>query len=88
MKPLALGRNRSGSSVLSLIPRVPPERLPWRAVRALGAHSPNQTASDHTVEGFIRLTGFPEREEQYGELSCDRDDGPLFGLGCSLPGET
>jgi len=38
------------------------------------------------MEGFIRFTGFPEREEQYGELSCDSDDGPL--LGCPLLSET
>ena len=49
-----------------------PERLPWRAVRGLGAQSPNQTGSSRGVEGFIRLTGFPEREEQYGELSCEQ----------------
>ena len=61
-----------------------PERLPRRAVRGLGAHSPNQTGSSRGVEGFIRFTGFPEREEQYGELSCDSDDGPLLGLGCPL----
>jgi hypothetical protein len=34
------------------------------------------------------FTGFPERKEQYGELSCDGDDGPLLGLGRSLLGET
>jgi hypothetical protein len=62
-------RNRSESSVLSLIPRVPPERLQRRAVRGLGAHSPNQTGSSHSVEGFIRFTRFPEREEQDGELA-------------------
>ena len=67
--------------------RVPPERLPRRAVRGLGAQSPHQTGSSHGREGFIRFTGFPEREEQYGELSCDSDDGPLLGLGCSLLGE-
>ena len=39
-------------------------------------------------EGFIRFTGFPEREEQYGELSCDSDDGALLGPCCSLLGET
>jgi hypothetical protein len=81
-------RNRSESSVLSWISRVPPERLPRRAVGGLGAHSPNQIGSSRGVEGFIRFTGFPEREEQYGELSCDSDDGPLLGLGCSLLGET
>jgi hypothetical protein len=65
-----------------------PERLPRRAVRGLGAQSPHQTGSSHCGEGFIRFTGFPEREEQYGELSCDGDDGPLLGLGCSLLGKT
>ena len=68
--------------------RVPPERLPRRAVRGLGAHSPQQTGSSHGGKGFIRFTGFPEREEQYGELSCDGNDGPLLGLGCSLLGKT
>ena len=66
----------------------PPERLPRRAVRGLGAQSPHQTGLSHSREGFIRFTGFPEREEQYGELSCDGDDGPLLGLGRSLLGET
>jgi hypothetical protein len=80
-------RNRSESSVLSWV-KSSPERLPRRAVRGLGAHSPNQTGSSCGVEGFIRFTGFPKREEQYGELSCDSDDGPLLGLGCSLLGET
>ena len=84
----AIVPNRPSSvAVLSWV-KSSPERLPRRAVRGLGAHSPNQTGSDHSVEGFIRFTGFPEREEQYGELSCDSDDGPLLGLGCSLPGET
>ena len=81
-------RNRSESSVLSWGSRVPPERLPRRAVRGLGAHSPQQTGSSHGGKGFIRFTGFPEREEQYGELSCDSDDGPLLGPCCSLLGET
>ena len=66
----------------------PPERLPRRAVRGLGAQSPHQTGSSHSGEGFIRFTGFPKREEQYGELSGDGNDGPLLGLGCSLLGET
>ena len=81
-------RNRSESSVLSWGSRVPPERLPRRAVRGLGAHSPQQTGSSHGGKGFIRFTGFPEREEQYRELSCDSDDGALLGPGCSLLGET
>ena len=73
-------RNRSESFVLSWGSRVPPERLPRRAVRGLGAHSPQQTGSSHGGKGFIRFTGFPEREEQYGELSCDSDDGALWPL--------
>jgi hypothetical protein len=85
--PWRLDRNRSESSVLSLIPRVPPERLPRRAVAGFGG-APHQTGSSHSVEGFIRLTGFPEREEQCGELSRDSDDGSLLGPGCSLLGET
>jgi hypothetical protein len=44
--------------------------------------------SSHGWEGLIRFTRFPERKEQYGELSCDGDDGPLLGLGRSLLGET
>ena len=81
-------RNRSESSVLSWGSRVPPERLPRRAVRGLGAHSPQQTGSSHGGKGFLRFTGFPEREEQYRELSCDSDDGALLGPCCSLLGET
>ena len=66
----------------------PPERLPRRAVRGLGAQSPHQTGSSHSREGFIRFTGFPKREEQYGELSGDSDDSSLLIPCCSLPGET
>ena len=47
-----------------------------------------QTGSSHGGKGFIGFTRFPEREEQYGELSCDSDDGPLLGFSCSLLGET
>ena len=84
----AIVPNRPSSvAVLSWL-KSSPERLPRRAVRGLGAHSPNQTGSSHGGKGFIRFTGFPEREEQYGELSCDSDDGSLLGLGCSLLGET
>ena len=84
----AIVPNRPSSvAVLSWVKSSP--RTPAAASGAgLGAHSPNQTGLHHSVEGFIRFTGFPEREEQYGELSCDSDDGPLLGLGCSLLGET
>src|SRR4029077_1485739 len=77
-------RNRSESSVLSWGQELPRtlcrgERWGFGAIR---------TGSSHGREGFIRFTGFPEREEQYGELSCDGHDGPLLGLGCSLLGKT
>ena len=69
--------------------RVPP-RTPAAASGAvgLGAQSPQQTGSSHCGKRFIRFTGFPKREEQYGELSCDSDDGALLGPCCSLLGET
>ena len=67
--------------------RVPPNACRGERCGVWGAQ-PQSDRSSHGGEGFIRFTGFPEREEQYGELSCDSDDGPLLGLGCSLPGET
>ena len=40
---------------------------PWSA-------EPQTDRSDHSVEGMIGFTGFSEREEQDGELSCDSDE--------------
>ena len=66
----------------------PPNACRGERCGVWGAHSPQQTGSSHGGKGFIRFTGFPEREEQYGELSCDSDDGALLGPCCSLLGET
>ena len=81
-------RNRSESFVLSWGQEFPPNACRGERCGVWGAHSPQQTGSSHGGKGFIRFTGFPEREEQYGELSCDRDDGALLGPCCSLLGET
>ena len=85
-------RNRSESSVLSCRlqfgQEFPPNAYRGERCGVWGRTASNQNGSGHSGEGFIRFTGFPEREEQYGELSCDGDDGSLLGLGCSLLGET
>ena len=83
---IAIVPNRP-SSVKERIKKFPPNACRGERCGGLGAHSPQQTGSSHGGEGFIGQ-GFPEGEEQYGELSCDGDDGPLLGLGCSLPGKT
>ena len=88
-------------SATSLWRNLPCQRLFGKLNWGCAPHTPNalprpsggvleaiRTGSSHGREGFIRFTGFPEREEQYGELSCDGHDGPLLGLGCSLLGKT
>ena len=87
MGPLHPNRNRSESSVLSWGSRVPPERLPRRAVRGLGAQSPHQTSSSHCRKRFVGLTGFPERQQQNSELSGHSNNGPLLGLSGAVLGE-
>ena len=87
MEPLHPNRNRSESSVLSWGSRVPPERLPRRAVRGLGAQSPHQTSSSHCRKRFVGLTGFPERQQQNSELSGHSNNGPLLGLSGAVLGE-
>ena len=88
VEPLHPNRNRSESSVLSWGSRVPPERLPRRAVRGLGAQSPHQTSSSHRRKRFVELTGFPERQQQNSELSGNNsNNGPLPGLSGAVLGE-
>jgi hypothetical protein len=85
----AIVPNRPSSvAVLSWLKSSP--RTPAAASGAgFGGAEPYPTGSGHGMEGFIRFTGFSERKEQYDELSCDGDDGPLLGLGCSsFLGET
>ena len=66
----------------------PPNACRDERCGGLGRIALHQTGSSHSGEGFIRFTGFPKREEQYGELSGDGNDGPLLGLGGSLLGQT
>ena len=85
----AIVPNRPSSvAVFSLVKSSPPNAYRGERCGVWGRTASNQNGSGHSGEGFIRFTGFPEREEQYGELSCDGDDGSLLGLGCSLLGET
>src|ERR1700674_2525122 len=64
-----------------------PERLPRRAGRGLGAHSPHQTCSSDCRKRFVGFTGFPERQQQNSELSGNSDNGPLLGLSGAVLGE-
>jgi hypothetical protein len=73
-------RNRSQSSVLSWTPKFPPNACRGERCGVWGRTAPIIPVQSHSVEGFIRFMGFPEREEQYGQLSCDGDDSPLLGL--------
>ena len=45
------------------------------------AQPPIRVASGHRGKAFVGLLGFPESQQQHGELSGHSDQGPLLGLG-------
>ena len=66
---------------------VPPERLPPASGAGFGAQSPHQIGSGHDRKSFVGLTGFPEREQEHGELSGHSDYGPFLDLDGAILGK-
>jgi transposase InsO family protein len=68
--------------------KVPP-RTPAAASGAGcgGAIAPNEICSSHCRKRFVRLTGFPKRQQQNSELSGNSNNGSLLGLRSAVLGE-